>query len=120
MEALSGTQDFIAERTLRFKERRDLAVGMLNDAEGIDCPTPEGAFYAYASCEGTLGRTSAGGARLSTDAEFATALLEEEKVAVVHGAAFGASPFFRVSYATSTEALEEACLRIQRFCEGLS
>ena len=120
VEALSGTQDFIAKRTLRFKERRDLVVGMLNDAKGITCPTPEGAFYAYPSCAGALGRTSAGGSKISTDADFAAALLEEEKVAAVHGTAFGASPFFRVSYATSTEALKEACLRIQRFCAGLS
>ena len=120
VEALNGPQDFIAERAQRFQERRDLVVSALNQAEGLSCQRPEGAFYAYPSCAGALGRTSAGGRKLETDADFATALLEEEKVAVVHGTAFGASPFFRVSYATSNEALEEACKRIQRFCAGLS
>ena len=120
VEALSGTQDFIASRAARFKERRDLVVGMLNQAAGISCATPEGAFYAYPSCAEALGQTSAGGKKIKSDADFSTALLEEEKVAVVHGEAFGASPHFRVSYATSTEALEEACMRIQRFCAGLS
>lgn len=120
VEALSGTQDFIAERASRFKERRDLVVGMLNQAEGIRCASPQGAFYAYPSCQDLLGRTSSGGRKIADDADFTTALLEEEKVAAVHGAAFGASPFFRVSYATSNEALEEACVRIQRFCANLS
>ncbi len=119
VEALNGPQDFIPERNAVFKERRDLVVGMLNQAKGLQCPMPEGAFYVYPSCEGCLGKSTAGGTMLHTDEDFATALLEEEGVAVVHGAAFGLSPFFRISYATSTEALEEACMRIQRFCGGL-
>ena len=120
VEALGGTQDFIAERARRFQQRRDLVVAGLNQANGLSCPRPQGAFYAYPSCAGALGRTSAGGRRIETDADFSAALLEEEKVAVVHGTAFGASPFFRVSYATSDAVLEEACARIQRFCAGLS
>jgi len=120
VEALSGPQDFIAERAAAFKIRRDLVVGLLNDCEGIECPTPEGAFYVYPSCEGCMGKTTPQGTTLNTDEDFVTALLEEEGVAVVHGAAFGLSPFFRISYATSTEALEEACTRIKRFCAGLS
>ncbi|MEM7566561.1 MAG: pyridoxal phosphate-dependent aminotransferase [Pseudomonadota bacterium] len=119
VEALNGPQDFIAERNAVFKERRDLVVSMLNQASGIECPTPEGAFYVYPSCKGCLGKSTAAGTMLHTDEDFATALLEEEGVAVVHGAAFGLSPFFRISYATSTEALEEACMRIQRFCGNL-
>ena len=92
---------------------------MLNQAKGISCPTPEGAFYVYPSCAGTIGKTSAGGVRIETDEDFVTALLEEEGVAVVQGSAFGLGPNFRISYATATEALEEACNRIQRFCGGL-
>ena len=120
VEALNGPQDFIAEHNEVFKARRDLVVGMLNQSKGLSCPTPEGAFYVYPSCEGCIGRTTPGGRMIHTDEDFATALLEDEGVAVVHGAAFGLSPFFRISYATSTEALEEACVRIQRFCGGLS
>ena len=93
---------------------------MLNEAEGLECPTPEGAFYVYPSCKGAIGKTSAGGKLIESDEDFAAALLSEEKVAVVFGSAFGLSPAFRVSYATSTEALKEACARIQRFCAGLS
>jgi aspartate aminotransferase len=93
---------------------------MLNQAKGIDCPKPEGAFYVYPSCEGTIGKTTREGKKIGNDEDFATLLLEEEGVAVVHGAAFGASPFFRISYATGIEALEEACRRIQRFCANLS
>ena len=119
VEALNGTQDFISERAEVFKSRRDLVVSMLNQANGIDCPTPEGAFYVYPSCAGCMGKTTVGGTKLETDEDFVTALLEEEGVACVHGAAFGLSPFFRISYATSTEALEEACQRIQKFCGGL-
>lgn len=119
VEALNGPQDFLKERAQVFKERRDLVVSMLNQANGISCPTPEGAFYVYPSCKGCIGKTSAKGKRIETDEDFVTALLEEAGVAVVHGAAFGLSPFFRVSYATSTEALEEACQRIQRFCAEL-
>ena len=120
VEALNGPQDFIAERAAVFAERRDLVVGMLNEAPGIHCPTPEGAFYVYPSVEGCMGRSTKEGALLNSDAEFVTALLESEGVAAVQGEAFGLSPYFRVSYATSTEALEEACRRIQRFCESLS
>jgi len=119
VEALDGTQDFIPERAAIFKQRRDLVVSMLNQATGIDCPTPEGAFYVYPSCKGCLGKTTPSGKKLENDEDFVTALLEDEGVAVVHGAAFGLSPFFRISYATSTEALEEACMRIQRFCSSL-
>jgi aspartate aminotransferase len=119
VEALNGPQDFIAERAEVFKGRRDLVVSMLNQAKGLSCPLPEGAFYVYPSCAGCIGKTSQGGKLIETDGDFATALLEEEGVAVVHGEAFGGSPAFRISYATSTEALTEACERIQRFCAGL-
>ena len=119
LEALEGPQGFIAERAKVFAARRDLVVSMLNQSQGLDCPTPEGAFYVYPSCRGCMGKTTPGGKKLETDEDFATALLEEEGVAVVHGAAFGLSPFFRISYATSTELLEEACSRIQRFCASL-
>jgi aspartate aminotransferase len=119
VEALNGPQDFLKDRAQAFKERRDLVVSMLNQAKGINCPTPEGAFYVYPSCAGCIGKTSGKGKRIETDEDFVTALLEEEGVAVVHGAAFGLSPFFRISYATSTTALEEACHRIQRFCAEL-
>ena len=95
------------------------AVAMLNQAKGLECPTPEGAFYVYPTCAGAIGKTSAGGRLIENDEDFAGALLDEEKVAVVFGSAFGLSPAFRISYATSTEALEEACSRIQRFCAGL-
>ena len=103
----------------RIQERRDLVVAMLNQAKGLSCPKPEGAFYVYPSCAGTIGKTTKGGKKISDDEAFATALLEEEGVAVVHGAAFGLSPFFRISYATGINALEEACRRIQRFCGNL-
>ncbi len=119
VEALNGPQDFIKERADIFKQRRDLVVSMLNQATGITCPTPEGAFYVYPSIAGCMGKTTPGGKVITSDGEFATALLEDEGVAVVHGEAFGLSPFFRVSYATSTEALTEACQRIQRFCASL-
>ncbi|MEM8877269.1 MAG: pyridoxal phosphate-dependent aminotransferase [Pseudomonadota bacterium] len=119
VEALNGTQAFIPKNQELFKGRRDLVVSMLNQATGLSCPTPEGAFYVYPSCAGTIGKTSAGGAKIEDDEGFVTALLEEEGVAVVHGSAFGLSPAFRVSYATSTEALTQACTRIQRFCGNL-
>lgn len=119
VEALEGPQDFLAPRAEAFRERRDLVVSMLNQAKGIDCPTPEGAFYVYPSCKGCIGKTTPKGAKIETDEDFVKALLAEEGVAVVHGEAFGLSPFFRISYATSTEALEEACQRIQRFCASL-
>ena len=116
IEALNGPQDFIPERAKAFETRRDQVVSMLNQAKGLKCPKPEGAFYVYPSCAGLIGRTSAGGRTLLTDEDVVTALLEEEGVAVVQGAAFGLSPFFRISYATDTASLEEACRRIQRFC----
>ena len=119
VEALNGTQDFIPAHNLVFKRRRDLAISMLNEIEGITCPTPEGAFYVYPSIAGLIGKTSKGGTLITNDEVFATALLEEVGVAVVFGAAFGLSPNFRVSYATSDEALMEACTRIQTFCSGL-
>ncbi|MCA0045147.1 pyridoxal phosphate-dependent aminotransferase [Celeribacter litoreus] len=119
VEALNGPHDFIAENNKAFVRRRNLVVEMLNAAEGIKCPTPEGAFYVYPDIAGCLGKTSAGGAKIETDEDFATALLEETGVAVVFGAAFGLSPNFRVSYATSDETLKEACTRIQNFCAGL-
>ena len=118
--ALNGPQDFMAERRAAFEQRRDLVVSMLNDAEGIACATPEGAFYVYPSAEGLIGKRTASGVVIDNDEPFARELLEAEGVAVVHGAAFGLSPFFRISYATSEAVLEEACKRIQRFCAGLS
>jgi aspartate aminotransferase len=120
VEALDGPQDFLAERAEVFKQRRDLVCSMLNQAKGIECPTPEGAFYVYPSIAGCIGKTTPKGAKIETDEDFVTALLEEEGVSVVHGEAFGLSPFFRVSYATSTDVLEDACQRIQRFCGNLT
>jgi len=119
VEALNGPQDFIAKHNKIFKERRDLVVSMLNQANGIKCPTPEGAFYVYPSCAGTMGKTTPGGRTLTNDEEFVTELLEAEGVAVVQGTAFGLGPAFRISYATKTEDLEDACRRIQRFCGNL-
>lgn len=120
LEALNGTQDFIPVNNATFKRRRDIAVAMLNAADGVTCPTPEGAFYVYPSIADCIGKTSAAGTKIDNDEIFATALLEETGVAVVFGAAFGLSPCFRVSYATSDEALTEACTRIQTFCAGLT
>ena len=119
LEALTGPQDFIAANNKVFKERRDLVVSMLNQATGIDCPRPEGAFYVYPSCAGTIGKATPGGKKLVTDEDFVTELLEAEGVAVVQGSAFGLGPAFRISYATRTSDLEEACNRIQRFCASL-
>ena len=119
VEALNGPQDFIAENNKKFKERRDLVVSMLNQAKGLSCPTPEGAFYVYPSCEGVIGKTAPSGKVIGNDEDFVTELLAQEGVAAVHGAAFGLEPFFRVSYATSNAALEDACERIQRFCGSL-
>jgi aspartate aminotransferase len=119
VEALNGPQDYIAERNAVFKTRRDMVVDMLNQAEGINCLTPEGAFYVYPSCSGCVGKSTPEGRVIENDEDFATALLEAEGVAVVHGAAFGLSPHFRISYATSDENLNEACSRIQRFCASL-
>ena len=119
-EALNGPQDFIPERAAIFQERRDLVVGMLNQTKGIACPTPQGAFYVYPSCADAIGKRTAEGVAIESDLDFVSALLESEGVATVHGAAFGLEPHFRVSYATSSEQLEEALRRIQRFCAGLS
>ncbi|MBV5263329.1 pyridoxal phosphate-dependent aminotransferase [Pinisolibacter aquiterrae] len=119
VEALNGPQDFIAANNKVFKERRDLVVAMLNQASGLTCPTPEGAFYVYPSCKGTIGKTAPSGNVITSDDDFVTELLETEGVAVVQGSAFGLAPHFRISYATATSALEEACKRIQRFCGNL-
>ncbi len=119
VEALDGPQDFIAKHNKIFKERRDLCVSMLNQANGIQCPKPEGAFYVYPSCAGTIGKTAPTGKKLANDEDFVTELLEAEGVAVVQGTPFGVGPAFRISYATATSALEEACTRIQRFCGNL-
>jgi aspartate aminotransferase len=119
VEALDGPQDFIAKNNAVFKERRDLIVGMLNQAQGLRCPKPEGAFYVYPSCAGTIGKTAPSGKKIASDEDFAIELLEAEGVAVVQGTAFGAGPAFRISYATATSALEEAGRRIQRFCGNL-
>ena len=120
VEALNGPQDFMAERRAVYQQRRDMVVAGLNKCAGLHCPTPEGAFYVYPSCAGVIGKTAPSGNVIKTDEDFATELLETEKVAVVFGAAFGMSPAFRISYATSTKALTEALARIQRFCAALA
>ncbi|MGB3350806.1 MAG: pyridoxal phosphate-dependent aminotransferase [Brucella anthropi] len=119
VEALNGTQDFIPENKKIFQARRDLVVSMLNQAKGIKCPTPEGAFYVYPSCADLIGKKTEAGKVIESDEDFVTELLEAEGVAVVHGSAFGLGPNFRISYATSDALLEEACTRIQRFCASL-
>jgi aspartate aminotransferase len=119
VEALDGPQDFIPKHNEIFKERRDLCVSMLNQAKGLQCPKPEGAFYVYPSCADTMGKMAPTGKKLVTDQDFVTELLEAEGVAVVQGTPFGVGPAFRISYATATSALEEACTRIQRFCGNL-
>jgi aspartate aminotransferase len=120
VEALNGPQDFIPKSRKVFQERRDLVVSMLNQANGIKCPSPQGAFYVYPSCAGAIGKRAPSGKTIETDEDFVSELLDAEGVAVVHGSAFGLGPNFRISYATSTELLEEACARIQRFCNALS
>ena len=115
VEALNGTQEFLAPRSAAFEKRRDLVVSMLNQATGITCAKPEGAFYVYPSCKGLIGKTAPSGKVLDTDQDFVTELLETEGVAVVQGSAFGLAPYFRISYATSEAILEDACTRIQRF-----
>ncbi|MDY0881321.1 aspartate transaminase [Dongia soli] len=119
VEALNGPQDFIAKHNVSFKARRDLVVDMLNQAPGLHCHKPEGAFYVYPSCAGVIGKTTPQGKKIETDDDFVTYLLDAEGVAAVQGSAFGLSPFFRISYATSTEALTEACTRIIRACKAL-
>ena len=119
VEALTGPQDFIAERAKIFESRRDLVVSMLNQAKYLNCPSPEGAFYVYPSCTAAIGKKTQDGKLITNDEVFSTALLEAEGVAVVHGEAFGSGPNFRISYATATEVLEDACAKIQRFCASL-
>jgi aspartate aminotransferase len=119
VEALNGPKDFIPKNAEAFRKRRDLVVSMLNQANGLVCPKPEGAFYVFPSCAGLMGKQSAGGRLIEADEDFVTALLEEEGVAVVQGAAFGLAPHFRISYATADDILEDACGRIQRFCAGV-
>jgi aspartate aminotransferase len=117
--ALNGPQDFIARNNAVFRERRDLVVSMLNQASGIECAVPEGAFYVYPSCAGAIGRTTPAGKLIATDDDFVMYLLDSEGVACVQGSAFGLSPYFRISYATATTLLEEACRRIQRASAAL-
>ena len=118
--ALNGPMDFLAKNNEVFKQRRDLVCSMLNQASGITCPTPDGAFYVYPSCAGLIGKKTPDGRVLKSDEDVVSYFLETEGIAAVHGAAFGLSPHFRISYATSTEALEDACQRIQRACTALS
>ena len=120
VEALEGSQEFIKEHNKAFVRRRDMVVSLLNQIEGINCLTPEGAFYVYPSCEGVIGKQTPDGNKIATDEDFMNYLLESEGVAGVHGAAFGLSPYFRLSYATSDEILKDACSRIKRACEKLS
>ena len=117
--ALNGPMDFIPEHNKSFKERRDLVISMLNQAKGLSCHRPEGAFYVYPSCAGLIGKTTPDGKKIESDTDFANFLLDSEGVAVVPGEAFGLAPHFRVSYATSTKELEDACTRIQRACAAL-
>ena len=117
--ALNGPQDFLIERNAAFERRRDLVVSMLNDTPGLECPTPEGAFYVYPDASGVIGKTTPKGQVIETDEDLIAYFLDEAQVAAVHGAAFGLSPAFRISYATSEELLTEACTRIQRACSAL-
>ncbi len=119
VEALNGPQDFVTKNKAIFQSRRDLVVSMLNQARHINCPVPEGAFYVYPSCAGAIGKTAPSGRTIANDEDFVSELLQAEGVAVVHGSAFGLGPNFRISYATSETALEEACNRIQRFTASL-
>ena len=120
VEALNGPQDYITRSGVAFERRRDLVVDLLGKIDGIECPKPEGAFYVYPSIKGLIGKVTPAGTLIDNDEVFATELLVSEGVAVVFGAAFGLSPNFRISYATSDDILTEACTRIARFCEGLS
>jgi len=119
VEALEGSQEFIKEHNKAFVRRRDMVVSLLNEIEGINCLTPEGAFYVYPSCEGVIGKQTPDGNKIATDEDFMNYLLESEGIAGVHGAAFGLSPYFRLSYATSDDILKDACSRIKRACEKL-
>ena len=118
--ALEGDQSFIAENNKVFQERRDLALSILNQSNGLSCSAPGGAFYLYVNCAGTIGKKTPSGETIENDEDFVRYLLNDELVAGVHGAAFGMSPYFRISYALATDQLEEACLRIQRACGALS
>ena len=120
VEALNGPQDFIAKHNVIFQRRRDMVVRMLNECAGITCLKPQGAFYVYPSCAGTLGKTTPKGKKIKNDLDFATALLDEKLVAVVPGEAFGLAPYFRISYAASDAILEDACKRIHAFCASLT
>nr|WP_315458886.1 pyridoxal phosphate-dependent aminotransferase [uncultured Sphingorhabdus sp.] len=120
LAALNGPQDFLRERNSAFRERRDLVVAMLNDAPGLSCPTPEGAFYVYPDATGVMGKVTPKGKMINTDADLIDYFLDDHRVAAVHGAAFGLSPGFRISYATSAEILKEACTRIQSACAALT
>ena len=119
VEALNGPQEFITNHNKAFVRRRDLVVNLLNSIDGLSCLTPQGAFYVYPSCEGVLGKETPDGKEIFNDEDFMTYLLESEGIAGVHGAAFGLSPYFRLSYATSDEILKDACARIKRACEKL-
>jgi len=119
VEALNGSQDFIDEHNQAFVRRRDLIVNLLNNIDGLSCLTPQGAFYVYPSCAGVIGKETPKGKKISNDEDFMSYLLESEGIAGVHGAAFGLSPYFRLSYATSDEILKDACTRIKRACEKL-
>ncbi len=118
--ALNGPQDFIAGNNEIFKQRRDLVISLLKETTGLSCHTPEGAFYVYPSCAGVIGKTTPEGKKIESDDDFITYLLEAEGVAAVQGSAFGLSPYFRISYATSTEVLKEACSRIKKACDALA
>jgi aspartate aminotransferase len=118
--ALTGPQDFIKDRSKSFQERRDIVVSMINQATGLSCPTPNGAFYIYPSCAGVIGKKTPTGKMINNDRDFVLYLLEQENVATVHGAAYGISPHFRISYASAKDELVEACHRIQRACAALS
>lgn len=120
IEALNGPQDFLVERRESFKRRRDLVVAALNEIDGIDCRTPEGAFYTFAGCGGLIGKSTPDGKRIESDSDFTDYLLEKADVAVVPGSAFGLSPYFRISYATSETELREALSRIARACAALT
>jgi aspartate aminotransferase len=120
VEALNGPQDFIAVHNAIFAERRDMVVKLLNDIPGIACPMPNGAFYVYPSCAGTIGKRTPDGALIQSDDDFVAYLLKAEGVAVVQGSAFGLSPHFRISYATATELLRDACGRIRKACAALT
>src|SRR4030081_1578564 len=118
--ALNGPTDFIPKNVAIFKQRRDLIVSMLNQSKGLKCPRPEGAFYVYPSCAGAIGKKTPGGKAIDSDEDFVAALLEAEGVAVVQGAAFGLGPNVRISYATATSVLEDACAKVRRFCASLA